>query len=641
MAVASLLVELGQTHLTDCWPSLPEEHPDKARFYAQLEQLDASYPGGLTAYVTNARKLLADSKAGTNPLEGWIPSVPTGTSLEFGSAAYAEHEAIGEAELAGCSFVLVAGGLGERLGFSGIKVALPYQICTEETYLKLYISSILALQQRAEELTGKPVELPLAIMVSEDTLAGTDALLKAKDYFGMKPSQARSIRIWLPSRGVAHSLRLQVTLLKQEKVPCLADNDGRLAADPKDPFRLLTKPHGHGDVHYLMHSSGTVDKWQQAGVRWVYFFQDTNAPAFKILPACLGVSKKIPLEVNSVCVPRKAGESIGGIMKLTAEDGRSMTVNVEYNQIDALLKATVEPRGDVNGENGYSAYPGSINQLIFAMEPYAAKLKESGGGMPEFVNPKYTDSTKTAFKAPTRLECMMQARALYDYPKSLGSEASVGFSSVTNTIAFSPVKTNLADSKLKFGGLCKGQGYYAWGWLSPVTVDLSSMLTGMPTYSAASGEADIYKSNCEMLAAAGVALPGFTQVVRAGVEVDDCPRVVVDPSFGITLAQWKSKLVKPADVKLAPGSTLILRGDLKGLRVGSLDLKGTLIVSVAPGAQVTLQNVKEDNAGWRFTDLAEGAEVSEEIAIRGYTIEKLGQREIEFSEPGTYVVNDE
>jgi UDP-sugar pyrophosphorylase len=29
--------------------------------------------------------------------------------------------------------------------------------------------------------------------------------------------------------------------------------------------------------------------------------------------------------------------------------------------------------------------------------------------MPEFVNPKYTDASKSAFKAPTRLECMMQA----------------------------------------------------------------------------------------------------------------------------------------------------------------------------------------------------------------------------------------
>lgn len=207
----------------------------------------------------------------------------------------------------------------------------------------------------------------------------------------------------------------------------------------------------------------------QAGVRWVYFFQDTNAPAFKVLPASLGVSKKLDLEVNSVSIARKAGESVGAIMTLTNQDGHSMTVNVEYNQIDALLKATVDPRGDVNGENGYSAYPGSINQLIFALPPYAAKLKETGGSMPEFVNPKYTDSSKTAFKSPTRLECMMQAILerdantpaarvcsaplpfWQDYPKSLSSGARVGFSVVTGTIAFSPVKTNLADAKLKLG----------------------------------------------------------------------------------------------------------------------------------------------------------------------------------------------
>lgn len=36
------------------------------------------------------------------------------------------------------------------------------------------------------------------------------------------------------------------------------------------------------------------------------------------------------------------------------------------------------------------------------------------GVITEFVNPKYADDTKTKFKAPTRLECMMQ-----DYPKLL------------------------------------------------------------------------------------------------------------------------------------------------------------------------------------------------------------------------------
>lgn len=191
LALTALLEELGQGHIFDGWPPPGEASANKQRFFAQVAQLDASYPGGLRAYVTNGRKLLADSKSGVNPLDGWIPSVPTGTSLEFASPVYTEHEAIGESEIGGCGFVLVAGGLGERLGFSGIKVALPYQITTEEPYLKLYISSILALQQRATELTGKEVELPLAIMVSEDTAAGTEELLKTNGFFGMKASQVR------------------------------------------------------------------------------------------------------------------------------------------------------------------------------------------------------------------------------------------------------------------------------------------------------------------------------------------------------------------------------------------------------------------------------------------------------------------
>jgi UDP-sugar pyrophosphorylase len=37
--------------------------------------------------------------------------------------------------------------------------------------------------------------------------------------------------------------------VKQEKVPCLTDNDAHLALDGKDPYKLQTKPHGHGDVH--------------------------------------------------------------------------------------------------------------------------------------------------------------------------------------------------------------------------------------------------------------------------------------------------------------------------------------------------------------------------------------------------------
>lgn len=56
-----------------------------------------------------------------------------------------------------------------------------------------------------------------------------------------------------------------------------------------DPYVIQRKPHGHGDVHALLHSTGLVKKWQKNGVKWVCFFQDTNGLVFRALPAALGM----------------------------------------------------------------------------------------------------------------------------------------------------------------------------------------------------------------------------------------------------------------------------------------------------------------------------------------------------------------
>lgn len=45
--------------------------------------------------------------------------------------------------------------------------------------------------------------------------------------------------------------------------------------------------------------------------------------------------------------------------------GRTMVINVEYNQLDPLLRATGHPDGDVNDKTGFSPYPGNINQVCF------------------------------------------------------------------------------------------------------------------------------------------------------------------------------------------------------------------------------------------------------------------------------------
>lgn len=58
-----------------------------------------------------------------------------------------------------------------------------------------------------------------------------------------------------------------------------------------------------------------------------------------------GVSQEKQWDMNSLCVPRVAKEAIGAICTLRHSDGSCMTINVEYNQLDPLLRDTVNPDG--------------------------------------------------------------------------------------------------------------------------------------------------------------------------------------------------------------------------------------------------------------------------------------------------------
>ncbi len=60
---------------------------------------------------------------------------------------------------------------------------------------------------------------------------------------------------------------VQITLLKQEKVAAFTDIDAHLSMLPEDAFSVDTKPHGHGDVHQLIHASGLGKRWLTAGSR--------------------------------------------------------------------------------------------------------------------------------------------------------------------------------------------------------------------------------------------------------------------------------------------------------------------------------------------------------------------------------------
>lgn len=406
-------------------------------------------PGGLLDYVVRARRFLEDSKNNVNPFDNYKPEIPTGVDLNPGDALLDEMEELGLQELKRLGVVLIAGGLGERLGYSGIKIDLPVITVEEDyCYLNYYAQYIHASRERALATLDSSVDqssffVPLAIMVSDDTHDRTVSLLEKHNYFGLD--------------------RNHVDLIKQENVPALLDNDAKIAL-AENEFKIVTKPHGHGDIHTLLYQSGVAQRWLQQGKEWLLFIQDTNALALKTIPSVLGVSRKNNWEMNSIAVPRRPGEAMGGVCKLLdqTDSSKEVVINVEYNQLEPLLKAKWEKGGDVANENGFSYFPGNTNTLVFKLPEYVANLEKTKGVIPEFVNPKYADEARTTFKAPTRLECMMQ-----DFPKLISSKGAVGLTTYPTWFCFSPVKNNVRDSA-------------------------ALQAKGMPSFGAAQGEYDFY-----------------------------------------------------------------------------------------------------------------------------------------------------
>ena len=577
-ALVTKLMNAGQAHLFSDWDPTGVNDEAKAAFLATLTKIDGNYPGGLLGYISNAQKLLAEAKKGGNPFEGFVPYQPDQVDLTQFDASYDHYEALGQKQFDKMGVVLVAGGLGERLGYNGIKLDIPVEVVETTPYLKHYASCLKAMEARME--TPRPV--PFVIMVSQDTGPKTLQTLEKNSYFGLKKEQ--------------------VHVLQQELVPAISDNDGALAL--KGKYELILKPHGHGDIHMLLHTSGLAAKLEKDGIEHLLFIQDTNGQVFNAMPAALGVSVEKGFDFNSIAVNRIPGEAVGGLAKLVRDD-KELTLNVEYNQLDPLLRATVSPEGDVPNELGFSLFPGNINVLVVRMASYVQILEKSQGIIAEFVNPKYADEAKNSFKKPTRLETMMQ-----DLPKLFGPNEKVGVSIFDRRWSFSANKNNLADAAAKH-------------------------TAGGPPESAATAESDFYLVGRMRLTAAGAAVNESAEKLILNIPFTPGPKVLLRPAFAMTLAEVREKVI---GCSISDEATLILDG--KDIVLENVELSGStaLVVKACAGAKVLVKG-PFSNEGFEQVLLNDGdRDVPEYLKIRGYRFENRGAASFEFDQPGEYVV---
>ena len=514
--ILDLLKELNQIEIIEKYKISNEE--EKKNFIEQFNYLEKATPGGIKDYIKRAKILLEESKNNINPFKDYTPEVPLGFDIKVGSDQFYELDKLGFEQIENTVFVLVAGGLGERLGYPDIKIGIETDLITKRKFIEIYIEYIKAFENRIKKNKKKDENwfIPLCIMTSDDTHNKTLELLNKNKNFGLKENQ--------------------ISIVKQEKCPAILDNECHLALI-KDKLILETKPHGHGDIHYLLYKSEKVKNWIKEGKKYLVLFQDTNILSFNCIPSSIGTSIKLNLDINSICVPRKPKDAIGAICKLVKKDGTSITNNVEYNQLDSLLKEKYNKEGDVPNKDGISDFPGNINIIIFKLDTYIKALEETKGLIPEFVNPKYTDETRTKFKSPTRLECLMQ-----DLPKLLKNGENVGFTSFERWFCFSACKNNLKDACNK---LKKNQ--------SPE--------------SAFSIEQDIFIYNKKILEIIGKLEIDQTEKENE-LNIEECkikfgPKIIIYPEFAPTVTELRDKLLKmKKKIKMTNNSTLILKKDV-------------------------------------------------------------------------------
>jgi len=217
---------------------------------------------------------------------------------------------------------------------------------------------------------------------------------------------------------------------------------------------------------------------------------------------------------------------------------------------------------------------------VFGLPEMAERLASTGGIVPEFVNPKWADADKNAFKSPTRLECMMQ-----DFPRLLTEKDNVGFTQLDRNMCFTCVKNNLADAAKK-----------------------------KPPDCALSAEADIYACEAELLRLAGqgnVEIEDGEEVSFLGVSAKIGARIILDPSFGISLEDMKSRI--KGKVKISKRSSLVLAGDIT---LDGVDIDGSLKVT----GNGVLKDKIVKNAGCPLEAIpeAELAGSAPSLQIRGY-----------------------
>jgi UDP-N-acetylglucosamine/UDP-N-acetylgalactosamine diphosphorylase len=355
--IAQRYEKYGQGHVLKYLSDLSDE--EKALLLLQLDEIPVEK---LDDFL---RVALADQDTlnSSDDITAFSKHVGRSTDEKEVSTAYEiGMKAINRGEVAA---LVLAGGQGTRLGFSGPKGMYDIGLTSGRTLFQMVCERILKVRKLASDSDDTLSPLPFYIMTSPINHDGTIAFFENNNYFG------------LPKEDVC--------FFKQGMLPCLT-SDGKIIMETAS--KVAMAPDGNGGIYPSLHNTGMLADINRRNIKHLHVFSIDNALTKPADPVFIGhcISQNADCG-NKVVWKAGAHEKVGVI----AEKGGKSCV-VEYSDI---TKEMAE-RTDDNGRLIFGA--GNICNHYYTLDFINDVIMPKLGNMYHVARkkiPYYDDATKS------------------------------------------------------------------------------------------------------------------------------------------------------------------------------------------------------------------------------------------------------
>lgn len=226
--------------------------------------------------------------------------------------------------------VLLAGGMGTRLGSDNPKGMYNVGLTRELYIFECLINNLLEVVRRADTW------IHLFVMTSDKNNDATISFLKGHKFFGYQEEYVHFF---------------------EQEMAAATDYSGKIYLEEKG--KLSTSPNGNGGWFISMKNAGLLDFVEKQGIEWMNVFAVDNVLQRIADPCFVGATIEKNCTVGAKVVRKNAPDEKVGVMCL--EDGRPSIVEY-YELTEDLMNAR-----DENGDPAYN-FGVILNYLFYVPE---------------------------------------------------------------------------------------------------------------------------------------------------------------------------------------------------------------------------------------------------------------------------------